>query len=37
MRDAIAEHLLFLGYFSVEVVPAREDLVIARKVRDLLR
>ena len=37
VRDAIAEHLLFLGYFSVEVVPAREDLVIARKVRDLLR
>jgi len=37
VRDAIAEHLLFLGYFSVEVVPAREDVVIARKVRDLLR
>jgi len=37
VRDAIPEHLLFLGYFSVEVVPAREDVVIARKVRDLLR
>jgi len=37
VRDAIAERLLFLGYFSVEVVPAREDVVIARKVRDLLR
>ena len=30
VRDAIAERLGFLGAFSVEVVPAREDLVIAR-------
>jgi acetate kinase len=36
VRAAIAERLLFLGYFSVEVVPAREDLVIAHAVRDLL-
>jgi acetate kinase len=36
MRDAIVERLLFLGYFSVEVVPAREDLVIADAVRGLL-
>jgi len=37
VRDAIAERLAFVGYFDVRVVPAREDLVIAREVRDLLR
>jgi acetate kinase len=37
VRSAIAGRLLFLGYFSVEVVPAREDLVLAREVRDVLR
>ncbi len=37
VRAAIVERLLFLGHFSVEVLPAREDLVIADAVRDLLR
>jgi len=37
VRAAIVERLLFIGHFSVEVVPAREDLVIARAVRDVLR
>ena len=37
VRAAIVERLLFLGHFSVEVIPAREDLVIADAVRDLLR
>jgi acetate kinase len=37
VRDAVAERLAFVGYFDVRVVPAREDLVIAREVRDLLR
>jgi acetate kinase len=36
VRDAIAEQLRFLGDFAVEVVPAREELVIARVVRALL-
>ena len=36
VRDAIVERLLFVGYFGVEVVPAREDLVIAKAVRELL-
>jgi acetate kinase len=36
VRDAVAERLRFLGDFSVEVVPAREELVIAAAVRDLL-
>ena len=37
VREAIAERVAFVGYFGVEVVPAREDLVIARSVRELLR
>jgi acetate kinase len=37
VRTAIVERVLFLGHFSVEVVTAREDLVIADAVRDLLR
>jgi acetate kinase len=37
VRGAIAERLRFLGDFRVEVVHAREDLVIARAVRALLR
>lgn len=37
VREAIAERLRFLGDFAVEVVPAREELVIAAAVRDLLR
>jgi acetate kinase len=36
VRDAIAQRLAFLGPFEVDVVPAREDLVIAAAVRDLL-
>jgi acetate kinase len=37
VRGAIDERLRFLGDFRVEVVHAREDLVIARAVRALLR
>ena len=37
VRDTVVERLAFAGDFEVEVVPAREDLVIARAVRDLLR
>ena len=33
VRDAVAGRLRFLGGFRVEVVPAREDVVIARAVR----
>jgi acetate kinase len=36
VREAVAERLRFGGDFSVEAVPAREDLVIARHVRTLL-
>ena len=36
VRIAIVERLRFLGYFDVEVVQAREDLVIAHAVRQLL-
>jgi acetate kinase len=36
VRDAVADRLDFLGDFRVEVVPAREDVVIARAVRRLL-
>jgi acetate kinase len=36
VRDAVAERLRFLGDFRVEVVAAREDVVIARAVRRLL-
>jgi len=36
VRDAIVERVRFLGDFAVEVVPAREELVIATGVRDLL-
>jgi acetate kinase len=36
VRDAIAARVAFVGYFGLEVVPAREDLVIARDVRALL-
>jgi acetate kinase len=36
VRDAIAARLRFLGDFRVEVVAAREELVIARAVRALL-
>lgn len=37
VRDAVAERLAFLGPFDLEVAPAREELVIARSVRELLR
>jgi len=36
VRRAVAERLRFLGEPTVEVVAAREDLVIARSVRELL-
>jgi acetate kinase len=36
VRAAVADLLAFLGDFRVEVVPAREELVIARAVRALL-
>ena len=36
VRDAVAGRLRFLGDFDVHVVPAREDLVVARLVRALL-
>jgi acetate kinase len=36
VRDAVLERLRFLGRPRVEVVPAREDLVIARAVRHVL-
>jgi acetate kinase len=36
VRDALADRLAFVGWFEVQVVPAREDLVIARSVRELL-
>jgi acetate kinase len=36
VRDAIAGRLRFLGAFSVEVAPAREELVIAEAVETLL-
>ena len=36
VRDAIAERLSFLGDFAAEVVPAREELVIAGAVRALI-
>jgi acetate kinase len=35
VRRAIADRLGFLGRFRVEVVPAREDVVVARAVRAL--
>jgi acetate kinase len=36
VREAVVERLRFLGNFHVEVVPAREDVVIARAVRAVL-
>jgi acetate kinase len=36
VREAVAARLRHLGAFRVEVVPAREDVVIARHVRALL-
>jgi len=36
VREAVAARLAFLGDFRVEVVSAREDLVIAEAVRRLL-
>ena len=36
VREAVAERLQFLGEFTVEAVPAREDLMVARQVRVLL-
>jgi acetate kinase len=36
VRTAIADRVRFRGEFRVEVVPAREELVIARAVERLL-
>jgi acetate kinase len=36
VREAVAGRLRFLGEFAVEVVPAREDVIVARAVRTLL-
>jgi acetate kinase len=36
VRDSVAGRLRFLGDFAVEVVPAREELVIAEAVETLL-
>jgi acetate kinase len=36
VREAVAARLRFAGAFAVEVVPAREDVIIARDVRRLL-
>jgi len=36
VRQAVTDRLGHLGGFRVEVVPAREDIVIARAVRHLL-
>ena len=36
VREAVAGRLRFLGDFAVEVVPAREDVIIAREVRALI-
>ena len=36
VREAVAERASFLGDFDVAVVPAREELAIARGVRELL-
>ena len=36
VRDRVCERLRFLGVFAVRVVPAREELVVARHVRALL-
>jgi acetate kinase len=36
VRDAVAERLRFLGGFRVEVVAAREDVVVARAVRSVV-
>jgi acetate kinase len=37
VRERIAERLRFLGDFRVDVVPSREELVIAAETRHLLR
>jgi acetate kinase len=36
VRIAIGERLRFLGHYVMEVVTAREELVIAAAVRDLV-
>jgi len=36
VRDAIVERVRFLGTFRVEVVPAREELVIAAETERAL-
>jgi acetate kinase len=36
IRDAVCTRLAFLGRFEVHVVPAREDVVVARAVRSVV-
>jgi acetate kinase len=36
VREAIAQRVSFLGSFETRAVPAREELAIARGVRELL-
>jgi acetate kinase len=36
VRDAVAKRMRFLGDFTVEAVPAREDAIVARHVRTLV-
>jgi acetate kinase len=36
VRDRVSERVRFLGSFDVQVVPAREELLIARAVRTLI-
>ena len=36
VREAVAARLRFLGDFAVEVVPAREDVIVARLVRAIV-
>ena len=36
VREAVAKRVRFLGDFTIETVPAREDVIVARHVRALL-
>ena len=36
VREAVADRVSFLGSFETTAVPAREELAIARGVRELL-
>ena len=36
VRDAVTERLSYLGTFDTDVVPTREDIVVAREVRSVI-